>query len=373
MKKGNKKSSNKTNQTVYHIGKNMVPAICKAVKGKCPFGGRENHFTSLFEAEKVARRILEGSHEALPFMKEKTTEAKLKDHQSKEEFFNEIKKYIKALKKKKKTIEKSIEKSYMTYLEECAKDGIENVISREKFSKPLLKKIPDYQQTCLALEYKEEMIRNAELERTQTEDFLNHITPQDLSYSSKTTSAYFIVGEQDWEKTKKYLEDNGYTYQIRPGAEEMLKNNFEIRFANHMPSKMYYKRNIDLWDATDATILVDYKKEVIPMPQPVDNDKSSVIEYKRTEGKPGIPNKKFKLIVYRLHKNQNLEYNGQKITKDNIYEISKEIMEKNKDSKRDLMNEANILRIAYKTMYADGLPFEEVKAKSLELRTQGGE
>lgn len=38
----------------YHINSKGVPAICRAQKGKCPFGGSESHFATLEEAQSAA-------------------------------------------------------------------------------------------------------------------------------------------------------------------------------------------------------------------------------------------------------------------------------------------------------------------------------
>lgn len=43
--------------TKYHINSKGVPAICKAEKGNCPFGGDEQHFTNFEEAQEFANNV----------------------------------------------------------------------------------------------------------------------------------------------------------------------------------------------------------------------------------------------------------------------------------------------------------------------------
>lgn len=55
----------------YHINKKGVPSLCKATKGKCPFGGENSHYDSFAEAfavEEAARSLENG---ILPSLKKK--------------------------------------------------------------------------------------------------------------------------------------------------------------------------------------------------------------------------------------------------------------------------------------------------------------
>ena len=53
----------------YHINKKSVPAVCRATKRKCPFGGvsgNENHYSSLDEAQAFVDKENSGNFELLP-------------------------------------------------------------------------------------------------------------------------------------------------------------------------------------------------------------------------------------------------------------------------------------------------------------------
>lgn len=88
---------------IYHINGKGVPALCRAKKGNCPFGGDEKHFESKDEAQYEADKMNEKTHGILPEL-EMYRKAKTKDD------FN----YIKAQKEYLKN-----ESEGMTYIQRC--------------------------------------------------------------------------------------------------------------------------------------------------------------------------------------------------------------------------------------------------------------
>ena len=57
----------------FHINKHGVPAVCKATKGNCPYGGEsgsENHFDTQEEAQEHANKAHEAEHSILPGVNE---------------------------------------------------------------------------------------------------------------------------------------------------------------------------------------------------------------------------------------------------------------------------------------------------------------
>jgi len=48
--------------TKYHINSQGVPAVCRAQAGNCPFGGNEQHFTNIEEAQKFADKLNEDKY-----------------------------------------------------------------------------------------------------------------------------------------------------------------------------------------------------------------------------------------------------------------------------------------------------------------------
>lgn len=56
----------------YHINSKGMPAVCRAKKGNCPFGGEsgeENHYNSIVEAQRAADKLNEESYGFLPGLK----------------------------------------------------------------------------------------------------------------------------------------------------------------------------------------------------------------------------------------------------------------------------------------------------------------
>lgn len=53
--------------TKYHINSKGVPAICKAEKGNCPFGGANDHYDSPEQAQAAADKIMAETYEILPY------------------------------------------------------------------------------------------------------------------------------------------------------------------------------------------------------------------------------------------------------------------------------------------------------------------
>lgn len=87
----------------YHINGKGVPAICKAKKGNCPFGGEEQHFDSQEDAQIAVDQAHKTTHGILPGL-EMYREAKSKDDLN----------YIKAQKEYLKN-----ESEGVTYIERC--------------------------------------------------------------------------------------------------------------------------------------------------------------------------------------------------------------------------------------------------------------
>ena len=50
----------------FHINKHGVPAVCKATKGNCPYGGSDTHFDTLGDAQAHADKVNEANHGLLP-------------------------------------------------------------------------------------------------------------------------------------------------------------------------------------------------------------------------------------------------------------------------------------------------------------------
>lgn len=55
----------------FHINKRGIPSLCRAVKGKCPFGGERSHYNSLEEAIAAEKDIQTIENGILPSLQKK--------------------------------------------------------------------------------------------------------------------------------------------------------------------------------------------------------------------------------------------------------------------------------------------------------------
>ena len=164
-----------------------------------------------------------------------------------------------------KDYETKLNNIYSQYEKKCHKNREKVLMNRKEYCSKCVKFMPHYENLKESLRYRTSIMQTAMGEIDQVQDFVKSTKKSLLQehYSRKSSSSYLIYNSKDYDKVLNQLKKDGYTYQIRPNLRNNLGENFLIRFSTHNPSEMYDEKHRlksgNIWDYTEASILVDYK------------------------------------------------------------------------------------------------------------------
>lgn len=243
----------------YHVGPNGKPSICKAKQGNCPYESISPHFDTVEKAQLYSDNLNDFIARNI------TTEATLYKHCKIEEIIDTQSMEIR-LDKAKHREELLLEQANSQY------EKLQKVMKRNK------RKCPTKEEFIANFKANDNFYK-AEREKTKKlqEEFNNIIEYReqatkiyfhneknitDKSFSRASASSYFLFNKSSLKDTIDYLDRNGYEYKIRPDINEAKGNNFLVRISDHNP-RAYIVTNDEtenIWDYTDASILVTFKK-----------------------------------------------------------------------------------------------------------------
>lgn len=243
----------------YHVGPNGKPSICKAKQGNCPYENISPHFDTVEKAQLYSDNLNDFIARNI------TTEATLYKHCKIEEIIDTQSMEIR-LDKAKHREELLLEQANSQY------EKLQKVMKRNK------RKCPTKEEFIANFKANDNFYK-AEREKTKKlqEEFNNIIEYReqatkiyfhneknitDKSFSRASASSYFLFNKSSLKDTIDYLDRNGYEYKIRPDINEAKGNNFLVRISDHNP-RAYIVTNDEtenIWDYTDASILVTFKK-----------------------------------------------------------------------------------------------------------------
>lgn len=243
----------------YHVGPNGKPSICKAKKGNCPYENISPHFDTIEKAQAYSDNL------NAFIAKNITTETELSKHCKISELAesqNMEARLVNAKQKELNILEqanhqyKKLKKVMKRNKKECPTE--EEFISKFKENDPFYKAIKQKQKKL-----RKEFNKMIEYREQASKFYLqnqNNIT--DKSFSKASASSYFIFNKSSLKDTIDYLDRNGYEYKIRPDINEAKGNNFLVRISDHNPRAyiITHDKTENIWDYTDASILVSFKK-----------------------------------------------------------------------------------------------------------------
>lgn len=243
----------------YHVGPNGKSSVCKAKKGNCPYESISPHF----DTEEKAQQYSDNLNAFIA--KNITTETELTKHCKIEEIIESQNMEIRLenIKRKEANLLKQAEEQYAKLKKVMDRNGKE-CPSKESF----IGKFQQNDTIYKALKQKQKKLYkdfNKMIEyREQAAKFYlqNRNNISDQSFSRASASSYFIFEKSSLKDTIDYLDRNGYEYQIRPDIQEVSGDNFLVRISDHNPRAYLIMKDKTetVWDYTDASILVSFKK-----------------------------------------------------------------------------------------------------------------
>lgn len=226
--------------TRYHVNPQTGNIYkCTAQPGNCPYG-EELHSENKAEIQKIADEICQNMiKDGLFTLQRKPNE-----------LFN-LKRLDEKIEKSNRRVENNINR-----VKKLAKEKYK-VVSKHNF-KGTLKAYTQYkldndsklQEALEANQYLVELANKQLNHRKQSRKIEEDIGDifSSKSYSTASSSAYYMINKNNIKKLEKYLNDNNYIYNI---DEEIYNNFLDIRISDHKNKH----------DKTGYSINIQYKKD----------------------------------------------------------------------------------------------------------------
>lgn len=244
----------------FHIKKDGTPGKCSAKKGKCPLGGENEHFKTLYSAQLAADKLNEKTETVIIEKPKNTTVEKksiLEKHNSAKDILT-AKRYEKNLRKVNERIGISIDSLEKDYekLRKQAKKENKKFPKKEVYIKKLMETDPNLsmlinkrnsmQKEIIGLANKREISKDIE---NNSKDIL-----VDISYSNASSSTYYVYERKDIDKVKEILSKSGIRIEENPNS---TSEYIEVRISDHYPGEYLRstEENKNVWDYTEGSIL----------------------------------------------------------------------------------------------------------------------